>query len=82
MSEILLNCFMPSMSLDRSVLSILRFSTVITLTENKQCQEKKSIIFIAVKQDFILSSLPLNTLHEGALGSVCEGPFSVLPDSQ
>lgn len=81
MSEILLNCFMPSMSLDRSVLSILRFSTVFTLTQNKQCQEKKSI-FIAVKQDFILSSLPLNTLHEGALGSVCEGPFSVLPDSQ
>lgn len=70
LSKILLNCFMPSMSLDRSVLSILRFYIVITLTQNKQCQEEKKSVFITVQQEFILNSLLLNTPHEGALSRV------------
>lgn len=69
-SEILLSCFMPPMSLDRSVRSILRFSTVITLTQKEQCQ-----VFITVQQEFILNSLQLNTSREGALSNVCEGMF-------
>lgn len=36
---------------DRSILTILRFSTVIELIQNKQCQGGKKV-FITVKQDF------------------------------
>lgn len=75
MSEIL-NCFRPSVSLDRSVLSILRFSTIISLTQNKQCQDKKIISLHHCPTGFYFKSLPLNALLEGTLSSVCEGTFS------